>query len=550
MADPPKKESIDDFLARELGTTAGEVRGQGGQPSARQLGKEAAPDIDVPGVGKVPAPNLALETEAAKIKDPAYKAALEAASLEAAAMVAPPMAGAALGRLLPNLMRGRTPLAVPGRAETLTSMGRAGAAGGAAEAVNEQGRGTAIEPVTSGLSNLLALLGPVGMRALAKSAAPGVTPETRGTAREAERAGMSLTPRQVSEGAPKGYGVYDQKNNIVANRMLTGAADGTPVARVTPAWLTATDTRLDQAYEYLFSPQNIFTSPTGTQGLLVSQVMSGQGMNSAVDKFLAEASQKVPFLTQHPFNPMPGGGYVSNPNFLPPDGPQLREARDMVRRLQKSPDPATRHYANEVWEATMNHIRAADPHVARELLATNARYRAYSLLEEMDKQGKIVQGNVDLQWLDDTMRKGWGGQRYRHGQDQSVPAQAGHFGRDLRIKNQPEPTNMNPLGEALIMGTGMTAAGAIPHFMGHDTFSYPTALAGLTGALTASYPARKAISGGIKKIASPVGRAIQKIPRPQQDDLATRSKIVNRLAGSRESLSAILANLHNQPQEE
>lgn len=180
-------------------------------------------------------------------------------------------------------------------------------------------------------------------------------------------------------------------------------------------------------------------------------------------------------------------------------------------------------------------------------MKTNQRYRAYAILEEMDKQGKIVQGSIDLPWMDDQLRKGWGGQKYRHGTDTSTPAQLARYGKELRVKNQPEPTNLNPLGEALIMGAGGAAAGAVPLLMGQDKFSYPTMAAGLVGAGTASYPARKFISGAIKKAASPVGRALQRIQTPGADDLATRSKMINRLAGSRESLSAILANLHNQP---
>ncbi len=543
---PNDKETTDDFLKRALegkGTTAGEVRGRGGQPSAAQLGAEAAPPIQVPGVAEpLPNPKLGIETEANRWQDPAFGSMMLGAGLEGLAMTVPPAAGAALAATAPRLMRGAKAIEAPGIAETLGGMGRVGASAGLAEKLSEQGRGTPFEPATEGVSNLLALLGPTGFKSLSRTMAPHVTPQTAKTARDAEKAGFALTPRQVAREAPSNFGAHSPYNNTVSNQIMSKAADGVAVPTITREWLGNTGKKLDQAYEFIFSDQNIFTAGP-QQDQLVNIVMSGKGMNAQVDKFIDEAAKKVPYLTENILLPVKTGGFRNNPRFLPPDGPQLREARDMIRKLQGSKDPAVRHYGNEVWDHAMAHLEAADPHVGQQLKVTNGRYRSWKMLEDMNQDGRLVQGNVDPQWLNDRLSNGWGSKKYLHGQDRSEPGKLGIMGRDLRIRNEPQPEGTNMIPEALVMGTGGLIGGAIPFAMGQDQFSWPKTATAAAMGMTASYPARKSIVGGIKKGSSAAGRALQRIPAPQQADLATRSKLINRLVGSQENLSSILAKL-------
>jgi hypothetical protein len=80
--------------------------------------------------------------------------------------------------------------------------------------------------------------------------------------------------------------------------------------------------------------------------------------------------------------------------------------------------------------------------------------------------------------------------------------------------------------------------------MNKGEMSYPDMVKGALLGATASYPARKAIVGGARAASNPIGRAIQKMPRPQQDDLATRGKWLQRLTGSRESVASLLGKMN------
>lgn len=528
---PPKKPSDDDTLAAGFGQTS-PVQDTGAIPPG--------PMVTVPGAGEQPKEPALMRKEAGRIMDPAWQDAVTAATLEAAGMWAPTLGSAAMGAMAPRLVK-RGPIAAPGRIETLGSMARAGAGAGAGTEVGQMGQNTSWAPAAKMIGDAVSLLTPSGIKKLLDVLAPRATSETARIARQAEKEGFRLEPKQVAETAPKGYTAHDVQNNIRANEIMTGSA-GDPAPHVTREWLNGREQHFDRTYDTIFSPGNIFAA-SHNQQVLANTVLQGQGLNRQIDGFISEATTKWPYLTTHAYVPLPGGGLRQNPNFLPPDGAQLREARDAIRKLQRSTDPQTRAYGNRVWMEQMNHIRAADPHLGRMLEQTNSQYRSYMAIEDMELAGKISQGNIDLQHLDQYLRSGMAGENYIRGVDTSVPARLGRYGKNLRIANQPPAQAKNMIPESLIVGGSSLAGGLIPMVMGAHEFSYPGALAGALAASTGSYPARKAILSGIRAGTDPAGRAIQRLPRPQQEDLATRSKIIQRLVGTREGLSAILPEI-------
>lgn len=559
--------------------SAAETRGKGGEPTIPQLYQEEVPEVTLPDGTKVKMQGEQAFKEANRYRDPATQAMMLGAGLEGLSMIAPPAGAAGMATLLPRAAaRMGRPLAWPGRLETGASMLRTGVSAGGGEKVSELGRGTPFEAQANIVGDLLSLLGPGGLKNFGRTIAPHVVPDTAAAAKAAERRGLSISPKQAASTTPRGFTAYSEPNNTEVTRLMTSAADPAAigqrghngVARIDEGWFRGTNQRYDQAYEYIFSPQNIFQLSVGHQDAVVNAVSDAMKANvPGAEKFAEEASRRAPWLVQPSVFPMGGGGLRSNPNFLPFDGPQLRVARDLIRGLQKSTKPETRHLGNELWRLTMENVKAVDPHIHQQLQLTNNGYRHFRLLEEMDKAGKINQGHIDLQWLDDQLRSGFGSEAYRHGTDQSVAAELGRYGKKLRMGNQPVgQTTAERVAEALIGSSGSLAA-LLPFLAEGGDFNWPRMAAAGAAGLTASFPGRKAILSGAQKATSAAGRAIQRMPRPQEDDLATRARKVlattsipgvgaakvpipgpaHTYGKAREGLSALIANLLERPKE-
>lgn len=463
-------------------------------------------------------------------------------------LLAPEAVGAAASRFLPQFANALR-FAGPSMGELLEGVGTGAGQAMLATKTSQAGRGTPYQPLTEAASLGIDLAGPWATNKLLRRLGPDVVPQTQEEARRAEKLGFRMTPQQLREhGAVPHSTVH---NNQTATRLLTGEA-GTSTRHIDDAWLGSTESKISSKYDGIFAPHNILALSIGSADQLVDTVLTPlrraqqaghvtSELEKAADKFAQESLRIAPFLTQPSVVPF-GTGMRANPNFIAPHGEQLRGARDLIRGLQGSENPEIRHYGNQVWEEFINVLQSSDPKLTKDLLEANKQWRTYRLIDDMHKDGHVVQGAVDLKWLNDKLSGGPGSKNYRHGGDQSMAAELARFGRDLNIVQQPPPKPPSrawEVGQDMVVGGGLGAGGS--YLYGDKPFSQQSAMDSAIGALT--YPAVKRFSAEqMAPIFNAAGRAVQRIPRTAQEDMANRSRYLRWAASTRQPIANVLGS--------
>ena len=227
----------------------------------------------------------------------------------------------------------------------------------------------------------------------------GRTTETAGKiAREAEKLGFKLEPRQVRAKEPLGSPGFmgaAEDNQTLANR-LASKATGVESPEINRELVKERLTTLGNDYNEIFNRK--FNMGNEIVGDLQSIVDFEQRVRPADARRATQIASSI--LGKYEEAPKTALGKL--PRYFQVDGNELQRLRSELSYLsQSAPISTDRRVAGQFVEAIDDAITRANKDVGKKLVDTNRKYAATKTLEDMIEKGTVFQGNISLDKLGD-----------------------------------------------------------------------------------------------------------------------------------------------------
>lgn len=447
-------------------------------------------------------------------QSPEARAALAGAALTAPMMAAP----MALG------------VAAPSVGEFFTAMGLGGLSAAGGEAVRQHG-GPVLGKYTEPAAMAVEMMTPLGAELTAARIAPRAAAETKALARQAEKEGFKISPRQVSH-TPEP--TFTEHNAVQANRMMSRPT-GLMVDKFDKKFFEDRAKFFRDGYNRIYSEQNQFTIPPQGRQDIATTWNDLKAMPHAPPSIVKAIENRGAAVLNPAYGGLTNGAEIKGildelePIAAKINKPEMHDIADQAIKLRK---------------LLRSNFTPANPQIQAELADLNKKFGPFALLRDMQADNKLVNMNVDLQEVNKRLLDL---AKFREGKMTGDQAKAAEIGAGLNVRPKPPAEKRDTLGRTLGAGAGAATGYGASTLMGGGPVE--SGLAALVGAKSADALGKgvgKALDVGL----DPLGRFMQRISRPQLEDLERRGLLAQLLGRTRVPAAAVGAGQATQTGEQ